>query len=574
MKEIDLSEYIERNANRVSRKVSLKNFFRIFSRLFNRRPILVIYSLKIHKQIYFSSASGLYGGNWKEYIAILKKWVKDFHELNIEPVFYFNGISKNDLKKGTNWKRVHLPERKQVIVDDPLIDLHTDDQRCTIPPGISSYIRYILKYECKCRVYNTVDNSLYEVAKYANCIPECLGILCDKLDCLFFNTKPVFYSKYFDLLKDEGKIYYRSLLIDLLTLKPKQLPLFACISMNVFRKGETYKEQLNIIENIVGTMKEYQWYGKKEEIPYISRVTYINERMLNTYLDMYRLRDIFNNKKNKNIISKIRKCEAPGIIYKLLTFKEYAERITISDSSQKWTPSILAFRPIRQKMYSLLFRNRPVCITERCICGENEDEEIVNNVLIESNVPVIDCPTLENLWFGRKQCLVQKRWVLFSKCLNLTIPLPKLCQIENAFIVLCSLLNYLLKLKDIELKPEEVKAFIIQAISVSFEDTSKFSNIKAPEDTRIVYLISLFQKGISNLLYLLSVCGCPIPLRDAMPWKYFDGKSFAYFLEKLQNNSHSVESCCEDNTEIIEIFRKLYEITIIGTSLENEENKV
>ncbi|XP_067145524.1 constitutive coactivator of peroxisome proliferator-activated receptor gamma-like [Centruroides vittatus] len=566
MKQIDVSEYIERNAGRVSRKVSLKNFFRIFLRLFNRRPILVVYSLTIHKQIYFSSASGLYGGNWTEYIAILKKWVEDFHRSNIEPVFYFNGFSKNDLKEGTIWKPVHLPKRKPVIVDDPLIN----DRRCAIPPGISSYIRYILKYECKCQVYNTIDNSLYEVAKYANRIPECLGILCDKLDCLFFNTKPVFYSKYFDLLKDKAKIYYRSLLIDLLTLTPKQLPLFACISMNVFHEGETYKEQSNIIKSIVGTMKEYRWYGKKEEIPYISRVTYINEWMLNNYLAMYRLQDISNYKKNKNIVSKIRKCEASGIIYKLLTSKEYVERMTFTDSSQKWTPSILAFRPIRQKMYSLLFRNRPVRITERCICDENEGEEVVNNVLIESN----DCSTLESLWFGREQYFVQKRWVLFSKCLNLTIPLPKLHRIENRFVVLCSLLNYLLKLEDVGLKPEEVKAFILQAISVSFRDTREFSNIKAPEDTRTVYLISLFQKGISNLLYLLSVCGCPIPLRDAMPWKYFDGKSFVYFLEKLQNNSHSAESRCKDNTEIIEIFRQLYEITIIGTSLENEENKV
>ncbi|XP_067133697.1 constitutive coactivator of peroxisome proliferator-activated receptor gamma-like [Centruroides vittatus] len=541
----------------------------------SEKPILLVDCSRI-QFVKFLNPDSRYGWEWHTVIRQFKKFVAYLSDIAIRPIFYFQ---EKEFKEA-NWK-YWIDANNQSIrkVFDSLKNESSDirmlrscSSKQFVPPG-QSYLRYVIKYECNSEVYNTTDNHYAELANIAKNHENCLGILSMNVDYIIFDTKPLFSMKKLSFYRMATEMYLHHDFAKVINLDLQQMKLLCCLvgndtiplnDLKHFHEKIGYvheRERDSLLLNTVAkVIKEKEWSGDHLQFGEIAKSAGIDEKELRRSMSFYEIGS--NSEKyvddqsqlwtNIDIIrEKWNACEIPPGFYTLLRDRIFVDKANFEDYDDDSLPSCaLVYREMRQKMYRILF-SKDVTVKEWCYYkGANLDEP--DEVEVHKDVFDDDIPSLEDL-ISEDEEMKRIRWDLLQFCLGTNMPCEKLQNMSPSLLSLCFILHYLLK-QGTKLHHWEMKAFVAQAL-VDFNHKNEFLIRYTP---RIIHLSELLQKGMYNLMYVITACGYPYPLVNALPWRSFNKKIFAWLYNRFLNER--TEEIFNYNKELLKTFNEMLEI--------------
>lgn len=160
------------------------------------------------------------------------------------------------------------------------------------------------------------------------------------------------------------------------------------------------------------------------------------------------------------------------------------------------------------------------------------------------------------LWLNQELGTQALRMDTLLACFDLLSSREELQAVEMPFQALCCLLTYLFVQVD-TLCLEDLHAFIAQALCLQGKSAVQLEALQLDcVDPRAVQLGALLVRGLTMVVLVNSVCGCPLRVGDFMPWNVFDGKLFH---EKyLQSEKGcAVEVLVEQNRSRLTTFHSL-----------------
>lgn len=518
-----------------------------------------------------------YGWEWNLVIERLKKFVGNLREIKVEPIFYFRfAFGCFDKEKWKYW--VTNDNKKIKDIFHSLKEYGYSSKNC-FPHG-EVYFLFILKYECDVEIYKLTDDGYSELAEHARKQEDCLGILSVHPDYLIFDTKLLLSLAKLDFSSLSTEMYIHSQLVRKINLTGSQLMLLSCLAGNSVinytkllsfhqKIGYEHGKTKNIlsIDLIANYIKKNNWMGNIDELPQIAKITGIDEELLRKAFTSYSKlaeTDTSDNEKyvdfsnELNLLKEKRiHSEVPPAIYGILKNQTYFEGSNFQDICDSSIPPFaLIYREMRQKMYRVLFNNKNVMIEEWCFHnGSNLDQPDMVGIHEEEFSGEI--PSLVEL-LSENENMEEIRWKLFSYCVGIEVSVLR--NVDPSLLSLYCILNYLL-IFGVELKEWELKVFICQAVHPKGNDAQYLENLEVNYSPRIVQLDDLYQKGIYNLMHVLTVCGFPFRLENVMPWKVFNRKLFVYLYNQMEENPR-IEETLDRNVDAITSFSKVYKILV------------
>ncbi|XP_023229982.1 constitutive coactivator of peroxisome proliferator-activated receptor gamma-like [Centruroides sculpturatus] len=557
-------------------KVSLQTLAEEFIQKHQETPTIFIDCSNIHILYHFNNKYSKYGWNWNMIVKRFKIFVRNLREIGIEPKVYFRGkFGGFDAKKWINWVETDYNIACKIYES---IDSNEKSDIKTLNYDLT-YFRFILKYECKCQVYNIIENIYPKLADIAAKQDNCLGIISMNLEYILFDTKPyfTFYKMDFDNLSTD--MLNASELIRETSLNLSQLKLLSCLLGNELIPKEKmlpFYEIINYVsitpseqvQKVIELIRRNNWSGSFDELPEISRVTGIEEEFLHKGLSSYQI--CFQNNTDeddsypssqilKTIEEKWKRSEVPSGFYDIVKRHIFVDKSNLEDSMDGTFPrTALLYRPMRQKMYRVIFGNDNVVVNEWCMYDQSNydeaDEVTIHEERFDGFIPPLDELLSNNIE------LQTTRWKLFLYCLDIQISMETLQKLNPSHVSLCCILNYMLK-NGVKLKKRELMAFICQALHPLNENKRLLNWMNVEFSSTTLRLCNLLERGIYNLMYIVTACGFPFRLNGVMPWKIFNRKIFLHVYEELhkENGIETVSKGLERNAKL---FRSLVDIVI------------
>ncbi|XP_072181724.1 constitutive coactivator of PPAR-gamma-like protein 1 homolog isoform X1 [Diadema setosum] len=255
---------------------------------------------------------------------------------------------------------------------------------------------------------------------------------------------------------------------------------------------------------------------------------------------------------------------APQVL-QVLTSGEIKLGVILEDElSGEFPPSVRLFRPIRQKIYGILYSFFPAKdkLMKKDGSGESQDDRSSPPIVIREwysrrDLPIqkadlvealpldLMVPPLTKLWLGREPEDKNFRLRAFLSCLNSDLPsMHKTACVPKHALILCCVVRYLLHSSPPLLRKHELDAILAQSVSPILNNPTALQELKIPNITaRGVQLAALFMRGVEMAIFANDACGAPIPWDLCCPWLYFDGKLFQYKLHKAMTCSSLKELC-------------------------------
>ncbi|XP_033105594.1 constitutive coactivator of PPAR-gamma-like protein 1 isoform X2 [Anneissia japonica] len=242
-------------------------------------------------------------------------------------------------------------------------------------------------------------------------------------------------------------------------------------------------------------------------------------------------------------------------VFQILSQGEIRLGYTLEDEmGPEFTPSALMFRPIRQKIYGLLFsiqqyygiNNREdfprVVIKEWCVYQENTLQQ---PDAVEATPLEWVAPPISRMWLGRETEDKSYRLRAFLSCMSSDSPsMLKTAFVPRHAILLCCVLRYMMHFNPPILREHELDAFLSQSVSPILNQPKALQEMKISHiTTRGIQLAAIFMRGIEAAMMANDACGSPIPWELCCPWLFFDGKLFQYKLSRAVNSSHLRDMC-------------------------------
>lgn len=190
-------------------------------------PVIVVDAMSCLRQ-WYTSESWVCGGQWREYLSNLDKFINTFTAAGIKLVFYFDGLVEQ--KKRDEWIKRRLRNNKEIARIFQFIKTNKQQpgrQMFFIPSGLATFTRFALKSLGQ-EVICSLQEADYEVASYG-IQNNCMGILGEDTDYLIYNTSPYFSINKLCLDRLETIMFSRQNLCSRLGLHVTDLPLFACL---------------------------------------------------------------------------------------------------------------------------------------------------------------------------------------------------------------------------------------------------------------------------------------------------------------------------------------------------------
>ncbi|CAN7938913.1 unnamed protein product, partial [Ixodes hexagonus] len=516
------------------------------------RPTIVVDGLSLISWIYSHLHEYIFGGPWRDLVQFVKtNFVEMFERNNIDLVFFFDGCIS-----GTKVDVWRARRKKQLAdIQKTFGRLHAgqwtgsmDDDYCC-PSGTGYTLCFAIRHLTSCKVFRSVEECDLEVVRYAEQHSECFALLSQDTDFAIFNTRVLYLSrKHLDTRTLTSCAYNREALAQHLGLECRLLPLFACLAGNdivskydhlrqfhstLGRRGRQQAGAGNIFPKVANVIREEGWTEQPDDA--VAARTGVDLGLLREGFASYSLHaepihlavppDV-DARGWDLVVEKYRhSLTFPGLLQVLCARELYLRECMEELLGPDVPPSYSCFRPLRRKVYSVLFGGRPhVSVMEHVAYPGNIGicDELVTCLPISFPGQV---PPLWQLWSGEPS-LQELRWGLFHDCLGLRFPLGALRALPSRFIVLCSTLHLMLATNALD--DCELCAFLLQAILLSEDQLGlRFRPIPDHEiNPRLVSLSCYFMVGVQFVTMALTVCGSPFPLVDAMPWLYFDGKLF------------------------------------------------
>ncbi|XP_038061323.1 constitutive coactivator of PPAR-gamma-like protein 1 homolog [Patiria miniata] len=229
--------------------------------------------------------------------------------------------------------------------------------------------------------------------------------------------------------------------------------------------------------------------------------------------------------------------------------------VTLEDEmSGEFPLSTHLFRPIRQKVYGILFS----CQHLKEVNGSGEMPKVVLKEWLirrESTLPKPDLveatpmewlvPPIQRLWLGREPEDKTMRLRAFLSCMYSDSPaMLKTTYVPRHAIILCCVLRYMLHFSPPILRRHELDALLAQSVSPCLNQPQTLQELRVPSITaRGVQLAAIFMRGVEAALFANDACGAPIPWELCCPWLYFDGKLFQYKLHRAMTGSNLRDLC-------------------------------
>uniref|UniRef100_A0A8C2VVH3 Constitutive coactivator of peroxisome proliferator-activated receptor gamma n=1 Tax=Chinchilla lanigera TaxID=34839 RepID=A0A8C2VVH3_CHILA len=180
---------------------------------------------------WYTPESWICGGQWREYFAALRDFIKTFESVGIKLIFFFDGMVEQN--KRDEWIKRRLKNNKEISKIFHYIKSRREQpgrNMFFIPSGLAIFTRFALKalgQETLC----SLQEADYEVASYG-LQHNCLGILGEDTDYLIYDTCPYFSISELCLESLNTVMLCREKLCESLGLQVADLPLLACLLGN------------------------------------------------------------------------------------------------------------------------------------------------------------------------------------------------------------------------------------------------------------------------------------------------------------------------------------------------------
>lgn len=204
---------------------------------------------------WYQCQAWVHGGQWREYLHFLHKFVEAFTMIGLRLVFIFDGTVEE--QKRAEWVKRRLRVNQDVARIFNYIKNHhqqPDREMFCIPSGLATFTRFAIKslgQETHC----SVREGDYEIADYA-LRNNCIGILAQDTDFIIYDTVPYLSIAKFCLESMTTVQYSREKLCHILKLQKSDLPFLACILGNDFVSEHQLQ---NLHKNA------FSLYGKKQQ---------------------------------------------------------------------------------------------------------------------------------------------------------------------------------------------------------------------------------------------------------------------------------------------------------------------
>ncbi|XP_073321091.1 constitutive coactivator of peroxisome proliferator-activated receptor gamma [Pagrus major] len=537
------------------------------------RPTLVVDGMACLRN-WYSCKDWVCGGQWREYMDVLKSWVEAFTSAGIRLVFFFDGVVKE--QKRPEW----VKRRRRVNGEISKIFRHMKThgeqpgrELFCLPSGLATFTSFALRSLGQ-EVFSSVQEADYEIASYARQHGS-MGILGQDSDFIIYDSAP--YLSVAKLRTDSltTVLYDRQRLCRTIGLAVTQLPLLACLlgndvvskeKMQHIRNDAMATYRLNNPASHYGAPQEQMvlavshlvssLWGREEEetglIPQCLNLSAPHKELLKMGICSYLLPgqeapqqgDIsslppapaFEKHVSPEILKACR--EKHVAVEDFMVYCVVWEGVTEcsntleDEEDTELLPQALVYKPCRQLIYGLLLLhghdgssvNLPA-IREWFVYPGNplREPDMVHPVPV--SLPC-DQPSLDLLWFGTGPEVSALRLTCFLSIFDCQELSELYGAVEDSLLAALCLITYIV-LQVQTLSEEDLDAYLSQAVCLRLKSPQELRQIELPFlSSRAVQLGSLYVRGLSHLLGANCASGCPLPSAALMPWHSFDGRLF------------------------------------------------
>ncbi|XP_034730200.1 constitutive coactivator of peroxisome proliferator-activated receptor gamma isoform X2 [Etheostoma cragini] len=536
-------------------------------------PTLVVDGMACLRH-WYSCKDWVCGGQWREYMDVLKSWVEAFNSAGIRLVFFFDGVVEE--QKRQEWVKRRHRVNGEVSKMFHYLKAHGEQpgkELFCLPSGLASFTPFALRSLGQ-EVFCSVREADYEIASYARQHGS-MGILGQDSDFIIYDS--ALYLSVAKLRMDSltTVMYHRQRLCQTIGLTVTQLPLLACLLGNdvvsqeqmqhirnnamaayrinspVRHSGAPQGQMVLAVSHFVSSLRDRE----EQETGLIPQSLNLSapqrellKRGVHSYLlpgqealqqdDMSALpsASAFEKHFSPQILKACREkhVAAEGFMVYSVVFEGVNEcSNTLEDKENaELLPQALVYKPCRQRIYGLLLLHGHDVgsidlprIREWFVYSGNplKEPDMVNPVPL--GFPG-DQPSLDFLWFSTSpevSALRLKSFLLILDCQEYS---ELYGAIEDSLLAALCLVTYIV-LQVQTLSQEDLDAYLSQAVCMRLKSPQELQQIKLPFlSSRAVQLGSLYVRGLNHLLGANCASGCPLPSAALMPWHSFDGRLF------------------------------------------------
>nr|XP_004539526.2 constitutive coactivator of peroxisome proliferator-activated receptor gamma [Maylandia zebra] len=512
------------------------------------------------------------GGQWREYLDILKRWVEAFTSAGIRLVFFFDGVVEE--QKRQEWVKRRRRVNGKISKIFCHIKEHGDQpgrELFCLPSGLATFTPFALRSLGQ-EVFCSVREADYEIASYARQHGS-MGILGEDSDFIIYDSAPYLSVAKLRINSLTTVMYDRQRLCLTIGLAVTQLPLLACLlgndvvseekmrdvrnnAMAAYRKNSPaphYGAPQGQVVLAVSQLVSSLWSTEDEEaelVPQSLNLSTPRRELLKKGVCLYTLPgqkrpelceisslpSAFEKYVSPEILKACREKHAAAegfMVYTVLCVGVTECSNTLEDEEDtELVPQALVYKPCRQLIYGLLLllghNGRivdPPAIREWFVFPGNplKEPDIVHPLPV--SLPC-DQPSLDLLWFSTGPDVAALRLTAFLTIFGC----PEFSElhgvIEDSLLAALCLVTYLV-LQVQTLSLEDVDSYLSQAVCLRLKSSQELQQIELPLfSSRAVQLGSLYVRGLSHLLGANCASGCPLPSAALMPWHSFDGRLF------------------------------------------------
>ncbi|XP_072030897.1 constitutive coactivator of peroxisome proliferator-activated receptor gamma-like [Amphiura filiformis] len=565
-----LHAYVDQCCGEALVNVNLNQLARQYRKQHGRQPVLVIDGMALLRKFYNPVIPWVYGGEWLELFERIQAFLETLKNADIKPVFIFDGVVEQS--KRATWLDRRKKERRlvsQVFEHIKRTGRHPEKRHYHIPPCISGCMNKALKVlgaEVS-RSSIEADKEIFQYYKQH----QCFGVLSHDSDFLIYDVDNYFASETLDFKTLHVKMYNKQVLCRHLGISRQLLPLLACIlgndtispnSLTRFHHWVTgiprdgrLKFQTTVPccadflashgTNQLSERLIYDVEGQAFRFPgmqgvfqqvihdYTSTDEYVpiqphrQEAAVQSakhkdyvHPQSIKGRELLQAKnaplaRHQEILEVIIKRNHMASVKKVLRCAETDCNMSFEDDSDRNMPSAaLVLRPIRQRVYGVLFGvgsgtdpsedkaeagsnsgTRLVVRGQRCkqyyaYAGYSlKDPDVVAATPLDLSGGT---PSLEDIWVKSEDETLHLRQQAVISCLHCNIDETYLLEtLPRRYLALCCLVHYFVKNgPDTMMRECDVDAFIAQAVCIGLHTARSIWNLRVSWGLKSVIEIS------------------------------------------------------------------------------------
>ncbi|GFR22965.1 constitutive coactivator of peroxisome proliferator-activated receptor gamma [Trichonephila clavata] len=306
-----LASYFE-NCYDAFKNVSIREMADRHRRIHDSQPVIIVDGSNVVSWLYAKkqfSQESIYGGQWLQFVTVLKNFQREFEEIGVKLVFIFDGTICAS-KRQTWIQRINEKAKNITFLFDLLLqDNEKAIHKCKNLPIALRILSRVALIELNVEIHQTnkeVDPDNF-IAEYANINVDVFAILSSDSDFIMYDTKPLLSLYHLNSESMQTRLYDRKCFAErYLGIQVKQLPLFACLMGNdtvPFEDLEPFHEKIlgrnsfllmnswekkrtMVIQKICNLIRFKKWTGdftQREELENISEQVFHHKNKANLF---------------------------------------------------------------------------------------------------------------------------------------------------------------------------------------------------------------------------------------------------------------------------------------------------